>query len=180
MAAIRHYHIGGHADAVPRFLKWFTYDPSILSSEMSRIFSLIGSLCSTWGACGLISHKTRERRLPACTPRTIGLNNRLPKSLSAQRTGTEAVRQADILSAFSAYIEAECNSAGRTNLESRFRSCRKERLIASTDYIRHPAEHSSSMNIHSKEAANGRAGRSPSQNRCSKQSSSTQSALSFY
>src|SRR5207248_4756188 len=149
---------------------------------MARIFSLIGSLCSTGSMRLKLAQKQGSAGMPARMPRTIGLNSRLPKKLFRQRHGTEAcgLCAKQTFCPLSAYMEAECNSAGRTNLEVYVPLLPKRASWQLPEnYIQSFAEHSSSVNVHSKEAANGRAGCSPSQNRCSKQSSSTQSALSF-
>src|SRR6476620_4224399 len=99
---------------------------------------------------------------------------------AARNRGLRLVRQADILSAFSLHrggVQLRwAHKPGRLGSAP----AEKSRLAASRElHSASFAEHSSSTNIRNREAANGQAGCSPSRNRCSKQSSSTQSALSF-
>src|SRR6266699_3975133 len=114
-------------------------NPSILSSEMARIFSLIGSLCSTGSMRLNLAQIPGSAGFQPASEKDWLKQIDSPKIFSAQRHGTQAsgLCAKRTFCPLSAGIEAECNSAGRTDLEVYVPNCEKSSPPVPARHIRH-------------------------------------------
>src|SRR5437762_12264870 len=95
---------------------------------MARIFSLIGSLCSTGSMRLNLAQILGSAGLQPASEKDWLKQIDSPKIFSAQRHGTQAsaLCAKRTFCPLSAGIEAECNFAGRTALDVYVPICRKE------------------------------------------------------